>query len=235
MSHHSNSEEQLEEIKEFLAKTWKIIVAIIAIGLFAIWGWRYWQSHQKQLSVDASDRYQQLITELDNNGDPQSADALVKFADETDTIYSVFANLKAAQFYVEESKDYAKAEELLIAASKETGSESVLATINLRLARIQMQLEKYSNALTTVNKVKNESWAATANDLKGDILVKMDQIQNAIDAYQTALLAKPTVELEKNIKIKLNQAEYLRNQIEPTDNKADGTETTSSDENTVQE
>lgn len=209
MSYHSNDEEQFQEIKEFLANTWKIIVTVIAIGLLAIWGWRYWQSYQKQKNIEASDKYEQLVANLSPEN-LHSVDELVLFAKDTDTIYSVFANLKAAQFYVEGLQDYAQAEALLIDAGKKTDSEPVLSIINIRVARLQYQLEKYTESLQTLDRVLNESWAAVVNDIRGDVLIKMERYAEACNAYEVALVSSPTPELEKNIKMKLNQANYLK-------------------------
>lgn len=213
MSDQLTSEEQFSEIKEFLAKTWKIIIAVIVIGLLAFWGWRYWQSHQSQKSIDASDRYEQLIAKLDANV-PASVDELVAFAEGNDTIYSVFANLRAAQFYVEILKNYQGAEALLAKALKKTDSEPIQAIINIRIARLQYQLEKYQDSLATLNKVTDKSWAAVVNDIRGDVLGKLKHYSEAVNAYQIALNSSPTPELEKNIKMKLNQAEYLKEKQE---------------------
>lgn len=210
---HSDSEEQVQEIKEFLAKTWKIIVAVIVIGLLAVWGWRYWQSHQSGKMVDASDQYELLISKL-NPADPASVDQLVTFAKDNNNIYSVFANLKAAQFYVEVRKDYTGAETLLADAIKKTDAELVQAIINIRIARLQYQLEKYDDSLASLAKVTDQSWSASVNDIRGDVLVKMKKYAEACDAYQVALASSPTPELDVNLKMKLNQAEYLKVQQE---------------------
>jgi len=205
---HSDSEEKLQEILEFLGKTWKIIVAVIIIGLLAFWGWRYWLSHNMKKATISSEQYEQLISKL-NNSDPASVDELVKFADQNDTIYSVFADLKAAQFYVENKKDYNAAEQLLIAASKKTDSQPVLAIINIRIARLQYQLGKYEDSLKSLDKVSNNNWAAVVNNIRGDTLVKMGKYLLACSAYEAALNSQPIPEQEKDIKIKLNQAQYL--------------------------
>lgn len=206
---HSDSEEQFEVIKEFLAKTWKIIVLIIVIGLLAIWGWRYWHSHNAAKTVESSDRYELLISKL-NAKDPNSVNELTDFAKDNDTIYSVFANMKAAQFYVENLKDYNGALSLLVDASKKTDVEAILSTINLRIARLQYQLGNYEESLKTLDSISNSNWAAIVNDIRGDVLVKMDKYQEACNAYLVSLASNPTSDIEKNVKMKLNQAEYLR-------------------------
>lgn len=223
MSYQLSGEEQVSEIKEFLAKTWKIIVAVIVIGLLAFYGWRYWQSYKLEKTIESSERYEQLIANLDKNN-PDSVNELVSFAESDNTIYSVFANLKAAKFYVEELKDYPKAEKLLTDSLSKTDSEVIKSISYIRIAKIQYQLERYQDVLVTLNKVTEKSWVPVVNDIRGDAYMKLNNYAEAVAAYNVALApapvdqsgenyskaSLPTEQLDKNIKMKLNQAQYLK-------------------------
>ncbi|MCX8661023.1 hypothetical protein A9G07_10420 [Gilliamella sp. wkB72] len=223
MSYQLSGEEQVSEIKEFLAKTWKIIVAVIVIGLLAFYGWRYWQSYKLEKTIESSERYEQLIANLDKNN-PDSVNELVSFAESDNTIYSVFANLKAAKFYVEELKDYPKAEKLLTDSLSKTDSEVIKSISYIRIAKIQYQLERYQDVLATLNKVTEKSWVPVVNDIRGDAYMKLNNYAEAVAAYNVALApapadqsgenyskaSLPTEQLDKNIKMKLNQAQYLK-------------------------
>lgn len=223
MSYQLSGEEQVSEIKEFLAKTWKIIVAVIVIGLLAFYGWRYWQSYKLEKTIESSERYEQLIANLDKNK-PDSVNELVSFAESDNTIYSVFANLKAAKFYVEELKDYPKAEKLLTDSLSKTDSEVIKSISYIRIAKIQYQLERYQDVLATLNKVTEKSWVPVVNDIRGDAYMKLNNYAEAVAAYNVALApapadqsgennskaSLPTEQLDKNIKMKLNQAQYLK-------------------------
>jgi len=209
VSYQLSGEEQFSEIKEFLAKKWKIIVAVIVIGLLAFYGWRYWQSYKLEKAIESSDRYEQLIAKLDNNN-PDSVNELVSFAKDNNTIYSVFANFRAAKFYVEQLKDYAGAEKLLTDTLSKTDSDVIKSISYIRIAKIQYQLEHYQESLATLNKVTEKSWAPVVNDIRGDISVKMNNYDEAVAAYNVALSSSPTQALEQNIKMKLNQAQYLK-------------------------
>ena len=223
MSHQLSGEEQFSEIKEFLAKKWKIIVAVIVIGLLAFYGWRYWQSYKLAKTIESSERYEQLIANLDKNN-PDSINELVSFAESDDTIYSVFANLKAAKFYVEEIKDYPKAEKLLTDTLSKTDSDIIKSISYIRIAKIQYQLERYQDTLATLSKVTEKSWTPVVNDIRGDVYMKMNNYTQAVAAYTVALTptpidgsdenivkaSLPTEQLDENIKMKLNQAQYLK-------------------------
>lgn len=208
MSYHSTSEEQFGEIKEFLQKTWKIIVAVLVIGLIAIYGWRYWQSHKAQTLLDASDRYEQLIAKLEQ--DKSAINDLVTFAAQENSVYGVFADLRAAQYYAEKAADFNQALARLNEAAKKTQDTSLLPIIQLRIARVQTERADYDNALASLAKVTDSSWSASVADIKGDILVKQARYADAIATYEAALTAKITPELDASIKMKLNQTHYLQ-------------------------
>ena len=90
---HSDTEEQLLKLREFFAKTWKIIVPVIVLIFVIMFGWHFWQSHKAEQLLIASDKYESLLTQF-NPTDPKSIDDLVNFANENDNIYGVFADLK---------------------------------------------------------------------------------------------------------------------------------------------
>lgn len=209
MSYNSTGEEQMAELKEFLKKFWKLILAILVIGLVAVWGWRYWQTHQSEQMEQASDRYELLIAKLDP-AQPESVTELVAFAQDNNNTYGVFSYLKAAQYYVEVLKDYAGAQALLESAAKQTDEESVLSIINIRIARLQYQQELLEESLATLAKVTESSWSAVTNDIRGDVLVALERYSDACLAYEVVLASEPTPELETNVKMKLNEAQYLK-------------------------
>lgn len=196
-------------LKEFLAKTWKIIVAVIVIGLLAYYGWNYYQSNQVKKLEQMSDRYEQLVKQLDQTK-PESVNDLVAFAKEGDSVYNVFADLFAAKFYIEVTKDYAGAQALLTDALSKTKAEPIKSVINIRIARVQYQQNQYQESLATLDKVNNEAWEPVINEIRGDILTKMSRYAEAVDAYKIALKSAAMISSEPNIKIKLNQAEYLQ-------------------------
>ncbi|QIQ20746.1 YfgM family protein [Zophobihabitans entericus] len=209
MSYDSTGEEQLSEVKDFLKKFWKLILLVLVIGLVAIWGWRYWQSHQTGKLEQASDTYEKLVSRLDAT-QPDSVKELVSFSKETNNVYGAFSAMKAAQYYVEILKDYAGAQALLEDALKKTDETAIQSIINVRIARLQYQQGQNEESLKTLDKVKDVSWAAVANDLRGDVLVSLERYSDALAAYGLALNSEPTSELVTAINTKLNQVEYLK-------------------------
>jgi predicted negative regulator of RcsB-dependent stress response len=248
VSHQLSGEEKISDIKEFLANKWKIIVAVIVIGLLAFYGWRYWQSYKLAKTIESSDRYEQLIAKLDKNN-LDSVNDLVSFAQDDNTIYSVFANLRAAKFYVEELKDYQIAEKLLSDVLDKTDSEIIKSISYIRIAKIQYQLERYQEMLATLNKVTEKGWEPVVNDLRGDAYMKMNNYAEAVAAYKAVLTAAPIDELNKsvvstsapangveaNIKMKINQAQYLNDKQQAEAAKEKAKQEAEAKKNAIQE
>lgn len=210
MSHHSGvEEEQINELKGFVKKYWKLIVIILIVALAAVWGWRYWQSHHNAQLEKSSETYEALVVNLDANN-PDSITPLVEFSQSENNIYGLLASLKAAQFYVEDLKDYPKAQVLLENAAKKTKDNAILGVIYTRIARLQYQQGLNEQSLQTLDKVKGEGWLAAVSDIRGDIFVKEGRYDDAIAAYQLALNAKPTQDLAANVEMKLNDALYKK-------------------------
>jgi predicted negative regulator of RcsB-dependent stress response len=209
VAHHSTTEEeQLNELKSFLKKTWKLILAVLIIGLVTVWGWKYWQSHTHQGLEEASNKYDNLLTKLDSKN-LDSVKELVAFSESEHNTYSVLAAFEAAKFYVDNAKDYAAAQAVLESAITKTKDEVILDTLYTRIARLQYQQALFEDSLQTLDKVKSEGWAAIVNDIRGDIYVKLARYNEAGQAYNMALASQPAPALETNIQMKLNQTHYL--------------------------
>lgn len=52
-----------------------------------------------------------------------------------------------------------------------TSDENLKAVINLRLARVQVQLKQADAALKTLDAIKGEGWTAIVADLRGEALL----------------------------------------------------------------
>lgn len=209
VAHHSTTEEeQLNELKSFLKKTWKLILAVLIIGLISSLGWKYWQSKTHKGLEEASKKYDSLLTKLDNTNH-DSVKELVAFSKSENNIYGVLATLDAAKFYVDNVKDYAAAQTILESAITKTNDEVILDIIYTRIARLQYQQALFEDSLRSLDKIKSASWSAIVNDIRGDIYVKLSRYNEATNAYSIALSSQPAPALEKNIQMKLNQTDYL--------------------------
>jgi predicted negative regulator of RcsB-dependent stress response len=73
----------------------------------------------------------------------------------------------------------------------------------LRLARVQVQLEQYSEALATLNTAFPESFTAAIEEIRGDAYLQQGKKDLARNAYQAAIAADGLT-TNPNLQIKLD-------------------------------
>lgn len=187
MEIYSSEEQQVEAIKRFWQQYGKAIVAGVAIGLVALYGFRYYQAQQRSNAETASAGFNQLIEQRES-GNPEDwlAQAQGFIAKSDDNTYAIFAALVAAKEAVDAQKPDVATERLQWAVTHAKDS-SVKAIAQLRLARIQKDQGNYDAALTTLNTAVPESFVALQAELKGDILLLSGKAAEAKTAYQQAL------------------------------------------------
>lgn len=101
---------------------------------------------------------------------PDSIPAAEKFAAENKNTYGALASMELAQQFVDKN-ELKKAEAQLQQGLAATSDENLKAVINLRLARVQLQLKQADAALKTLDAVKGEGWTAIVADLRGEALL----------------------------------------------------------------
>lgn len=195
MSSYVSEEEQLERVKSFVKNYGNAVVSGVLVALIGFFGWQIWQKRQATSRYELASQYQQVIDasqRLQSNPDDQQlrtqyftkADALIKAnADSAQAIETEFLSAQLAAT----KGDYATAEKQLTAAANSKIKDAGLKQIALiRLAYIQQAAAKSDAALDTLKQVSDPAFAASANELKGDILVQKNDIAGARTAYQAA-------------------------------------------------
>lgn len=116
----------------------------VVLGIGALVGWRYWQGNQNTAMTEASSAYQKVSTALSTNSAGNvSADSIAlaeKFVQSNKNNYGVLVGLELAHDFVEQNA-FDKAAQQLSQALGQTKDENLLSLINLRLARVQLQLK----------------------------------------------------------------------------------------------
>jgi predicted negative regulator of RcsB-dependent stress response len=183
-------EEQLEAIKKWWAENGWSIVGGIAIGLAAIFGWRSWEAWQQAQAEAASHLYSNMIVEVRQNRTDEARELAQKLLDEyTSTSYAVFASLMLARLDVEAGNPDSALQYLQWAMDK-TSQDEFKHLARLRMARVMLNDGKPDQALALILNVKNQGeFVASYEELKGDIYVRLGEIEKAKLAYQLALTA----------------------------------------------
>ncbi|HHU3174883.1 TPA: ancillary SecYEG translocon subunit YfgM, partial [Escherichia coli] len=78
------------------------------------------------------------------------------------------------------------------------------AVINLRLARVQVQLKQADAALKTLDTIKGEGWAAIVADLRGEALLSKGDKQGARSAWEAGVKSDVTPALSEMMQMKIN-------------------------------
>ena len=188
MEVYSTEEQQVEAIKKFWQENGTNIIIGAVLGFGGFGGWNWYKDQQISEKEAASAQYEEFVNvaaEENVNSDSLNQE-LAKFtAAHGESGYNIFVQLVAAKQAVTDGK-FEQAEKSLAAAAKQTEDESLKSLILVRQARVQVQLEKFDAALSTLGTVTNEAFAATASELKGDVYLAQGNADKARTEYQAA-------------------------------------------------
>ena len=216
MSASLSEEEQLESLKSFTKKYGSAIISGILIALIAFFGWEYWQKKNLAESQMQTAKVQQLMDDARSvQGNPnaitdltEAADKIVKDnPDSAQAIQTQFVMAKLAY----DNGDYAAAEKALKKVeNSKVKDEGLTQVVKLRLAYAQLAQNKFDDALKTLALVTDPAFKATADEVRGDVYVAKNDVENAKKAYQSAWDALVERKQERQIlQIKLESVGVL--------------------------
>ena len=177
--------EQAQKIKDFVKTNGIPIVIAVALSISGIVGWRWYQERQEVSATEAADLYQEYRTA---RGLSEPVDEYLQSLeqDHRNSPYRAFALLH-------EAKEHAQAEEweamlpLLDEALRLTKGNLISGEFALRKARVEIQLERYDEALQTLASVRGSGYRSMALDLSGDIHRVRRELGAARKAYEAAI------------------------------------------------
>lgn len=179
--------EQSELVQKWLRDNGVSIIAGIVIGLVGIFGWQQWRNHQARNESQASQLYQQMqIAQASGKPDTatQLTDQLMK--DYAKSPFTVFAVSDRARQQVQ-AKQLDKAEASLKWAESHATAPALKSLTLLRIAQVELARDNGKEALATLDRIPADSYQGLAQELRGDVLVKLGRPDEARKAYQAAL------------------------------------------------
>ena len=182
-------EEQLAQIKEWWQRNGKPLMLGAVIALVLVFGWQFWQKHQINQAQSASVLYQQLLTAALESGEVDAAEVsrlgnLLK-KDFAGTHYAQYGSLFIAKVAVEAGRLDEAASELR--AILDTPADKTLDELaRQRLARVLAAQDKADEALKLLDGEADKAFAASREELKGDLLVQLGRDDEAHAAYSKA-------------------------------------------------
>ncbi|MFP3013429.1 MAG: YfgM family protein [Arsenophonus sp. NC-QC1-MAG3] len=204
MEIYTTENEQIDAIKCFFINNAKALVIWLVVGVSAIITWNYWQSYQTNNLQKSAQIFEQISSQL-QTGSKQALTSGKQFANETNNIYGVLINIELAKIAVEKS-DIIGAEKALLNALDKAKLDDLKDLINIRLARVQLDLNKTDQALITLTQVHNKGWSMIVEDIRGNVLLKKGDIAGARAAYSKGIESSGSEIMKAILKIKINSS-----------------------------
>lgn len=182
-------EEQLAQIKEWWQRNGMPLLLGAGLALVLVFGWQFWQRHQLNQTHGASSLYQQLLNASLDAGEVDAAEVArlgnllqKEFAG---THYAQYGSLFVAKVAVESGRLDEAAAELQKVLDK-PADETLAELARQRLARVLAAQDKVEEALKLLEGEANKAFAASREELKGDLLVQLGREEDAHSAYTRA-------------------------------------------------
>lgn len=201
-------DEELAVIRDWWQRNGKPLLTGSALALVVVFGWQAWQKHQVTEAQGASVLYQQLLENslvADGQADVgKVAELAGKLkADYAGSHYAQYASLLLAKVAVEAGKlDDAHAE---LQAVLDKPADATLGELaRQRLARVLAAQDKTEEALKLLAGDADQAFVAAREELKGDLLVKLERSDEALQAYEKAKAALTAEAAVGGLQIKID-------------------------------
>ena len=201
-------DEELAVIRDWWQRNGKPLLTGSALALVVVFGWQAWQKHQVAEAQGASVLYQQLLENslvADGQADVgKVAELAGKLkADYAGSHYAPYASLLLAKVAVEAGKlDDARAE---LQAVLDKPADATLGELaRQRLARVLAAQDKTEDALKLLAGDADQAFVAAREELKGDLLVKLERSDEALQAYEKAKAALTAEAAVGGLQIKID-------------------------------
>ena len=205
---NQTEEEQVERIKEVWHRHGVPVLTGVVLALAGVFGWNGWTNYQENKASNASAVYQSMLenvlqddSEASRTRGAELAETLRK--DYPGTRYASFAALMQARLAVE-AGDFDSAEALLRDVAKDGDDLALQEVARQRLARVLGQLERAEEGLDLFTVPVTGELLAGREEVRGDLLLSLDRVADARQAYQAALEATPDPRTRPQLQLKLD-------------------------------
>jgi predicted negative regulator of RcsB-dependent stress response len=183
---YQTEEQQVEAIKGFWKENGTAVIAGLALGFAGFIGFNYYKDAQLASEVATSDAYQTVMESAGKGTELFSASATKFITENKESSYAALTALALAK-ETAAHKDWPEVAKHLTTAIDSATNQGVKAIASIRLARVQIQLEQYTEALATLSVTLPESFKSAIEETKGDAYFKQGKADLARDSYQKAL------------------------------------------------
>ncbi|GAA6170389.1 tetratricopeptide repeat protein [Colwellia sp. KU-HH00111] len=188
MEVYQTEEQQVEAIKSYWQEHGNMIIAGIALGFAGFIGFNLYKDNKLENELAVSDSYQVLIENSTKDKAAFNNNAEKFINENAETSYVSLTALALAK-EAASAKEWQTAQKQLIKALESAPSDGIKGIASVRLARVQVQLGQYEQALATLAKPLPASFTAAIEEIKGDTYLLQDKKELARNAYQAAIAA----------------------------------------------
>jgi len=183
---YQTEEQQVDAIKSYWKDNGNYIIAGLVIGLAGYVGFNFYKDDQLAQEVARSDAYQVVVEQSGKDAAEYTKAANAFIAGNAQTSYASLTALSLAK-EAASHKDWPQTAKYLTTAIESAPNDGIKGIATIRLARVQIQLAEFDNALTTLTAKLPESFTASVEETKGDAYLKQGKSELARTAYQAAL------------------------------------------------
>ena len=183
-----SEKEQIEQIRTWWSEYGGYVIGGLGLGIAILVGFNYYQSSKLDAQLGASALYESLAEHV-VTGRLEDAEVV---ADDignnyADTTYAAQAKLAMARLYMDKNRDQDAADVLreLVDGDADPAIRHVART---RLARILLYQGNAQDVVDLLSEAESTAFGAVWNELLGDAYAELGRTQDAMNAYQAALL-----------------------------------------------
>jgi len=192
MEIYDTEEEQVAAIKRWWKENGVSTIAGVVVGIVLIVGWNAWESNVTEKAHKASELYDQLQVSFSKDNIESTQKIVEKINQEHgDSAYADYAALLLAKTKVQQN-DLEAAKSILETQMNTADSNALRNVARLRFVRLLQSTGENEKGLQLISEVDQTSikgFAASYDELKGDLYVALDRLGEARTAYQSALRA----------------------------------------------
>ncbi|KTG16788.1 MULTISPECIES: tetratricopeptide repeat protein [unclassified Guyparkeria] len=183
----ASDEEQIERIRDWWSENGRTVIAGVVLGVAGLVGWQGWQVWQDNRVASAAAAFAHL-EQMAASGEGDVVERAQAVASAHDgTSYTALAWLIGAGAAVEKN-DLDTAVAYLEQARASADREQLVATVDLRLARVLWAQGKHQAALDRLAEPP-AGFAGLFAELRGDVLADQGKLAAARQAYEDAAAA----------------------------------------------
>lgn len=184
---YETEEQQVDAIKKWWKDNGNSLVIGAVVGLAGLWGWRFYNDSVVEGQEKASQAYNDMLVQFEAQGSNADFDKIQSFITEnSNSNYAILASLLLAKEAVGK-KDFTLAKTQLVQLQMQNKYAPLNPVINLRLARIEVELGQLTEALATLALISEVGFIAKAEQIKGTVYLKQGDVKNARIAFQSAI------------------------------------------------